>query len=396
MLLTLLLAAACAPEPVAPHVPPPVLAHAARASDTGATAGELEARLNALLAAAARGGPVAEVPAGLQELAAAARALGGPHVEALGALARTAGTAARLEIAGAAELRRQALQDLLEQARDDARLAAFLERFGRDNTLAIGLAESERFLGELAARSSSAELQAAARAAHALALFEAADALAPERVPELRRRLELAARERAGTRQGRRATAALFHWDHLRVMKVVPAFRGRTAAGGELDLAELRGRVVLLDFWGETTPTPAELELRRAWRKQHAAAPFTLVVVAGRRAAAPSAQEEAWLARLGDGDEAALDAAEPAAAAFVRARRAEEARRLAAQLAELELDTPAIVDGLDARWSDAFHVPNAPTTVLIDAQGRVRYRGLARDELALALRALLAEAPTPR
>jgi hypothetical protein len=138
------------------------------------------------------------------------------------------------------------------------RVAALLQRFtyNPDET-------GERVLRQLLANDSRREVQGVAGLYLAEVLKNQADAAADSN-PDLAKTLrydceklfERAAKEYADVKLpfrgtvGARAEAELFEARHLAVGKPVPDIEGEDSDGKRFNLSDYRGKVVLLDFWG--------------------------------------------------------------------------------------------------------------------------------------------------
>lgn len=368
------------------------------------TLAALEAEAAREIALAARGAPPAAALAVAERIAALARqADTEPRdaplaVAAYGALARCAGQLAILESEPAAALRDRALDALVAHRADSTALLAFLDRFGRGNALAIGVQPSERFLESLARESSEPAVRGACAAARALALFEAIDSLGPARVAEMRAELARVSTEQSGTRFGRRAAAALFHWEHLRMGRVAPELTAVDDSGRAVKLSALRGRVVVLEFWrADDAAWRAQLETELGWVKQYAGRPLTVLGVNSdadpERDTRWTADERALLERRGQPDDAELAALPESERAFFARVRAADVARVHAASQALGLPWPSVVDGgPDGPWTSRWNVVAWPTVVLVDAHGRIRFRNLPPDELALSVAMLVREA----
>lgn len=359
------------------------------------------------IALAARGAATEAALAKVGELASLARRRAAlppadmraeQRIASWAALARCAGLLATLGDAAAAQLRDEALDALVQHHANDAALLAFLERFGRGNALAIGVKPSEKFLARLAGETKDPALRSVCGAARALAQFEAIDSLGRERIGEMRTALARVRVDLPGTRWARRADAALFHWEHLRVLSVAPEMTGVDDTGKVVKLSALRGRVVVLDFWrSDSARWRAGLEAQRGWVKMYAGRPLTLLGVNADEDPAEAtrwtADERAQLARLGRPDDAELAQLTDAERAFCARVHAADVARVHASAQELALPWPSIVDGeAEGSWTSRWNVVEWPALVVIDAQGKIRYRNLPPDELALSLAMLVGEA----
>lgn len=396
---------ACASAASATSAPERALATAQPAP--GDTAGELaalERDAEREIALAARGADPAAALAAVEKLSALAHRLDAEPrdaalaVAALGALARGAGALAMLGSESAAPLRDGALDAIVKHHADGAALLPFLERFGRGNALAIGVQASERFLEHLAREAQDPAVRGACSAARALALFEAIDSLGPARVAEMRAALARVSVDQPGTRWARRADAALFHWEHLRMGRIAPELTGVDDAGRTVKLSALRGRVVVLDFWrADDAAWRAQLETQRGWVKSYAGRPLTVLGVNADddpdERTRWKADELALLERRGRPDDAELVSLPENERAFFARVRAADVARVHTSAQKLGLTWPSIVDGEHAGvWTQRWNVVQWPTVVLIDAHGRIRFRNLPPDELVLSLAMLVQEA----
>ncbi len=131
----------------------------------------------------------------------------------------------------------------------------------------------------------------------------------------------------------------------------VLAFSGQSPAGGTVDLAKFRGKVVLIQFWS-TRSTPARSDmatLKELWNKY--GRQFTVIGVN-------------------------LD---------------HDVRDLNAYLAENPLPWPQIHEpgGSDSRPANALGIFAVPTMILVDQQGKVVNRGIAIADLEAELKRLI-------
>jgi thiol-disulfide isomerase/thioredoxin len=136
-----------------------------------------------------------------------------------------------------------------------------------------------------------------------------------------------------------------------------PALVGADLTGRKLDLAALRGRVVLVAFWASwCEPCETELPAVGALREKLRARPFEVLTV-----------------NFGEGEARVRQ--------FLRERRA---------------DVPVLLDP-ERRAGEAWGVGGLPMTFLVDAGGRVRWSVFgecdwSRGEPAAALERLLRDA----
>lgn len=125
----------------------------------------------------------------------------------------------------------------------------------------------------------------------------------------------------------------------LRVMgpgKKAPAFELKTLRGDRVGLADLRGQVVLIDFWSITCP-PCVKSLPHLNQvvDKFANRPVTVLAIhtqGGRRWWGP----------------------------------------VRAEVRSMKLRFPVLMEGLRGKTSDAYTVRVLPTTVLVDKHGRIR------------------------
>jgi thiol-disulfide isomerase/thioredoxin len=131
--------------------------------------------------------------------------------------------------------------------------------------------------------------------------------------------------------------------------KAAPDVVGTDIEGREVHLSQLKGQVVLLDFWATwCMPCMEELPLQQLlWERLQAKEPFV------------------WVSVSADTDEAAWKS-------FVQNNK----------LGGIQLR--------DADWSPAFGVQGYPTTFLIDKQGMVRCE-VRGSSMAQGVRAMLSE-----
>jgi cytochrome c biogenesis protein CcdA/thiol-disulfide isomerase/thioredoxin len=192
--------------------------------------------------------------------------------------------------------------------------------------------------------------------------LESSDAV-EERLAELRGQTRFEETEAVEAGPAGRRTAG------LPVLGRAPDFTGNdrwwgTAANAPLDLADLRGRVVLIDFWTYTCINCIRtLPYLRAWDGRYRERGLTIVGVH-----TPE---------------------------FAFEREADNVRRA---IAANRLRYPVAQDNEYATWS-AWGNQYWPAKYLIDARGRVRYAHFgegAYEETEAAIRALLAEAGADR
>ncbi|HTK78469.1 MAG TPA: TlpA disulfide reductase family protein [Gemmataceae bacterium] len=136
------------------------------------------------------------------------------------------------------------------------------------------------------------------------------------------------------------------------VGQVAPDFTGKTLDGAPFHLAELRGQVIVLDFWATwCPPCRAMIPHEREMVRRLAGKPFALVSVSA------------------DSDEAALRD-------FVRDER---------------MNWTHLLDGPDGPIIRSYDVEYFPSVYVLDANGVIRYRDVRDKELERAVEKLLAE-----
>jgi cytochrome c biogenesis protein CcmG/thiol:disulfide interchange protein DsbE len=138
---------------------------------------------------------------------------------------------------------------------------------------------------------------------------------------------------------------------------VAPAFTLPDTSGRDVSLADLRGKVVALNFWA-TWCGPCQEEIPELARVY-------------------SVHKDGCFEMLGVAEESgARD-------------------QVVAAARKLGVNYPVLLDD-EGKAGDAFRIPGYPRTFLIDVDGRIRkvFEGaVERDELERALAPLLAEAP---
>jgi hypothetical protein len=120
----------------------------------------------------------------------------------------------------------------------------------------IGAEKAEALLRELVDNAPKGAVQGGAM--YALASMLDSDDLDPasERGKEVRALMEAVAKDYADVKDSRgrsigaRAEGWLFEKDHLQVGQVAPDIEGSDLSGVAFKLSDYRGKVVLLDFWG--------------------------------------------------------------------------------------------------------------------------------------------------
>lgn len=138
----------------------------------------------------------------------------------------------------------------------------------------------------------------------------------------------------------------------LSINQAAPTFTATTLDGSPFQLKDLRGKVVVLDFWATwCPPCRAMIPHEREMVKRLAGKPFALVSI--------SADDEAD--RLRD---------------FVRDER---------------MAWTHICDGPDGPIGQAFDISYYPTIFVLDAKGVIRYKDVRDQELERAVEKLLAE-----
>ncbi|MBI5363991.1 MAG: redoxin domain-containing protein [Planctomycetes bacterium] len=312
-------------------------------------------------------------------------------------LVECARLASVLEPAGAD----RALARLLDAHLGDAALGSACEALGAAAD-ELGLERVETFLQGVRAKTKSDGVRAGAEHGRARARFDALDGLPPDGPARLRALLRALAAQRPTTRRSRAATDLLFAWADTRVMRAAPEPDARDTAGAPVRLADLRGKAVLVVFW--STPdaaTRATLAKHTARLARLRERPFALLGVHAE--AEPEADEaldpplRAFLdhhGRVAPGARQELTAEERALHDRIDALdRAHTTERL--RSAGIEWRT-AVDGALDGPWSRRWDVRGFPSTWVLDAEGKLRFRDLPDDELDRALDTLVAEADTKR
>ena len=136
------------------------------------------------------------------------------------------------------------------------------------------------------------------------------------------------------------------------VGQVAPDFSGKTIDGTSVHLSELRGKVVVLDFWATwCPPCRAMIPHEREMVQRLAGKPFALVGISA------------------DTDEAALRD-------FVREER---------------MNWTHLLDGPHGPIITTYEVEYYPNIYVLDAKGVIRYKDVRDRELERAVEKLLAE-----
>jgi hypothetical protein len=331
--------------------------------------------------------------------AAAERAAGTPaELEARLQLALLGARGARDGVEGAEKARTDALAALAKRA-SDAALAPVLDRLG-DQAVELGALEPFTALfAEVRARTDVPVVREAATWALVRARSDALDALTAEQARELRTSLEGLASTQPPTRRSRAAADLLAASRDVRVMQVLPPVEALDLEARPVDLAAFRGRVLVVHFWGEAgDPLRREVEAHARRLERHAQEPFAMLgVVCGN------------VASLFDDRPCPAELA-PVFERYGRLPRSERAalpdddRRALEQLAESDRDFARkalvllnarwrhAVDGPGGPWMRRWDVRTLPSTWVLDAEGRLRFRDLPTGELDRAIEMLLAEA----
>lgn len=299
-------------------------------------------------------------------------------------------------IAGAA--RERAFAELAAHAGDDRALLPLLDELGLTLALPLGVEPSESFLTRVRETTKDATLRAAAQLARARLWLAALDGLPEGRLDDALKSLrELQASEPVSA-WTRAAGDELFAFENLRVQKVVPEVSSIDSDGRALKLSEYRGRVVLLEFWGAWSERSRALVASRAkLLKSFAGEPFDVLWVGSDelppQEAGFSAEESEWIESFGRPDPAQLATLPERQRTFFEALAARE-REHASQLArQLGIPWRQAVDGSTrGPWARRWCVRRWPSSYVIDASGRLRFRDLDDVELALTVRSLVAEA----
>jgi len=136
------------------------------------------------------------------------------------------------------------------------------------------------------------------------------------------------------------------------VGRTAPDFSGKTIDGATFGLADLRGKVVVLDFWATwCPPCRAMIPHEREMVRRLSGKPFALVSISA------------------DSDEKAFRD-------FVREER---------------MDWTHLLDGPDGPIIKKYEVEYYPNIYVLDANGVIRYKDIRDRELERAVEKLLAE-----
>lgn len=173
-----------------------------------------------------------------------------------------------------------------------------------------------------------------------------------------RQDFESAVAEAPDSDAGKKAAERLAASTPLKVGDQAPDFEGRRLSGGTFKLSELRGRIVLVDFWGMWCgPCVAQLPKLRNLRQQFAGKPFEIVGIDS------------------DADVEALRR-------FVTANR---------------IDWITVLDGsTDGPVAKSWRLDSWPTSFLLDGEGVIQARNPDLDSLATQISKMLAKVTPPR
>lgn len=155
----------------------------------------------------------------------------------------------------------------------------------------------------------------------------------------------------AGQEVGQRADDQLFRVERLSPGCVAPAFEGASVDGEPLRLADARGKVVVIDFFGFWCgPCVGEIPRLRALAQRMQGRPFALLAV--------DCFDEEPVFR--------------------------------AKAAELGVTWPVVFQGGATPVSDLYRVRSWPTVFVLDAEGRIVAEGLRGEALDAKVEALVA------
>lgn len=147
------------------------------------------------------------------------------------------------------EALKAALDTLISSHLESAQLTAVAARLGGLASV-VGAERSAELLALLIEKSPHADVQAQALLSRGEQVFEAEETSEPEREAakvDLRRASELA--QSPGI--AGRARGILFEQEHLQVGMVAPDIEGADLDGVSFKLSDYRGKVIMLDFWGD-------------------------------------------------------------------------------------------------------------------------------------------------
>jgi peroxiredoxin len=236
-----------------------------------------------------------------------------------------------------------------------------VQRLLADHLMDLGLAPAVRAIGRAADRrgadktiadltrifdrSPHSEVRAEALFQRALLLRKAGSK------EEAGKDFELAAKEAPTSSAGRRAAEELEAMTVIEVGKSAPDLAGKSLDGKPVTLAELRGRVVLVDFWGMWCgPCVAQLPRLKDLRGRFKGKPFEILGV----------------------------------------NSDEDVDTLRRFLKSNQIDWPQALDhGTSGPISKSWHIRAWPASFLIDCQGVLRGVNLDFDALAVEIARLL-------
>jgi peroxiredoxin len=243
----------------------------------------------------------------------------------------------------------RAVARLLADHLTDARLAPAAKALGR----VAGVRGEERTVSDLT-RILDGSPHAAVRAE---ALFRRGMLRQETEKSQARQDLERAVAEAPDSDAGKKAAEKLAASTPLAVGDPAPDFEGRTLSGGTLKLSALRGRIVLVDFWGMWCgPCVAQLPKLRQLRERFNGKPFEIV---------------------GIDSDADLEALRR----FVAANR---------------IDWITVLDGsTDGPVAKSWRLDAWPASFLVDGEGVIRERNPDLDSLAARIAEKLAKVTPP-
>ena len=120
----------------------------------------------------------------------------------------------------------------------------------------LGVEKSEALLRQLIEKTDAPPVKGAAMYSLAALIDEQDPPAGSERAQEVRKLMESVAKDYAEVKDGRgrpigkRAEGWLFEKDHLQVGNTAPEVEATDLSGVAFKLSDYRGKVVLLDFWG--------------------------------------------------------------------------------------------------------------------------------------------------
>jgi peroxiredoxin/HEAT repeat protein len=151
---------------------------------------------------------------------------------------------------------------------------------------------------------------------------------------------------------GDRAATTLFEVEYLTIGKTAPEITGQDLDGKSMRLSDFRGQVVLLDFWVDWCPFCREMyPHERNLLEEYSGKPFTILGV---------------------------NCDDPK-----KARQVQSSGKVTWR---------SWADGPNGPINDQWNVKSFPTVVLLDAEGRIRFKNVRGPALDAAIRQLVREA----